>query len=72
MFSGGGQGYLSSILALQHKKKTLSLDYNQVNTHGAAVRSKKLEVGEPDLIMLLLQCTISIEHCESTMFNMGP
>uniref|UniRef100_A0A8D8PTA4 Methyltransferase-like protein 25 n=1 Tax=Cacopsylla melanoneura TaxID=428564 RepID=A0A8D8PTA4_9HEMI len=40
---GGGQGYLSSILALQHGKKTLSLDYNQVNTHGAAVRSKKLE-----------------------------
>ncbi|XP_017302558.1 methyltransferase-like protein 25 isoform X1 [Diaphorina citri] len=40
---GGGQGYLSTILALQHGKKTLSLDYNQVNTHGAAVRSKKLE-----------------------------
>lgn len=40
---GGGQGYLSTILALQHSKKTLSLDYNQINTHGAAVRSKKLE-----------------------------
>ncbi|XP_069677807.1 probable methyltransferase-like protein 25 [Periplaneta americana] len=40
---GGGKGYLSSILALHHGLRVLGVDSSQVNTHGAAKRSKKLE-----------------------------
>jgi 2-polyprenyl-3-methyl-5-hydroxy-6-metoxy-1,4-benzoquinol methylase len=41
---GGGKGYLSSILALHHGLKVLGVDSSQVNTHGAAKRTQKLEV----------------------------
>lgn len=41
---GGGKGYLSSILALHHRLRVLGVDSSQVNTHGAAKRSQKLEV----------------------------
>jgi 2-polyprenyl-3-methyl-5-hydroxy-6-metoxy-1,4-benzoquinol methylase len=41
---GGGKGYLSSILALHHGLRVLGVDSSQVNTHGAAKRTQKLEV----------------------------
>lgn len=41
---GGGKGYLSSILALHYGLRVLGVDSSQVNTHGAAKRTQKLEV----------------------------
>lgn len=41
---GGGKGYLSSILALHYGFRVLGVDSSQVNTHGAAKRTQKLQV----------------------------
>uniref|UniRef100_A0A1B6E0U3 Methyltransferase domain-containing protein n=2 Tax=Clastoptera arizonana TaxID=38151 RepID=A0A1B6E0U3_9HEMI len=40
---GGGKGYLSSMLALEHNLKVLSIDSSIVNNQGAIKRTKKLE-----------------------------
>lgn len=41
---GGGKGYLSSILALHYGLRVLGVDSSQLNTHGAAKMTQKLEV----------------------------
>lgn len=49
---GGGKGYLSSLLAMEYKLKVLGVDSNCVNTHGAALRSLKLQVSLYDVIYI--------------------
>ncbi|GLG94330.1 Methyltransferase-like protein 25 [Gryllus bimaculatus] len=46
---GSGKGYLSSMLALQHGLRVLGVDSSQINTHGAAKRSEKLQKYWPGL-----------------------
>lgn len=41
---GGGKGYLSSVLALKHNLKVLSIDASHVTSKGAAKRLPKVEV----------------------------
>lgn len=41
---GGGKGYLSSILALKHKLKVLSVDSSLITSKGAAKQLPKVEV----------------------------
>lgn len=41
---GGGKGYLSSMLALEHNLKVLSIDASKVNSDGAMKRTIKLKV----------------------------
>lgn len=41
---GGGKGYLSSVLALKHQLRVLSIDASQVTSKGAAKRIPKVEV----------------------------
>nr|CAD7265244.1 unnamed protein product [Timema shepardi] len=40
---GSGKGYLSLVLALHHNLKVLGVDSSQVNTHGAANRTRKMQ-----------------------------
>lgn len=42
--AGGGKGYLSTHLALEHQVKVLGVDWNPDHTVNALNRSEKLEV----------------------------
>lgn len=44
--AGGGKGYLSTHLALEHQIKVLGVDWNPDHTANALNRSGKLEVNE--------------------------